>query len=223
MRIAEKIALLVIFAFVITGVVISRTDLPMYEGWYVKEDGLIEWLTVLALFSSAMASFYRITILKSFRSPLFIASLVGMGLICLFGVGEEISWGQRIFGIESPAFFKSFNSQQETNIHNLIVGGKKINKIIFGTLLGIGIGFYFLILPVLFRKVEKVKRYVNCLAIPIPKWGHVISYLILAGLCEFIDGGKKGEILEFGGCWIFTIMLLSPYNTDIFSRKSFKR
>ena len=38
-----------------------------------------------------------------------------------------------------------------------------------------------------------------------------------------ITSGKKGEILEFGGCWIFLMMVLEPYNRDIFSRKSFER
>ena len=34
---------------------------------------------------------------------------------------EEISWGQRIFGIESPEFFLGHNYQQETNIHNFFI------------------------------------------------------------------------------------------------------
>jgi len=223
MRLAEKVSLGIVFVFVTIGVYMSRQDLTWYEGFYVKEDGLIEWLTVVALFVSGVSCFYRAKILASFRSPLFISCLVLYGFVCFFGLGEEISWGQRLFDWKSPEFFMSNNSQMETNLHNLVIGGKKINKIIFGTMLGIGIVIYFLILPVLYRKIEKVKTLVNKFALPIPKWGHVAAYITLAIACEFIAGGKKGEILEFGGCWIFAIMLLSPLNTTIFSRKSFDR
>jgi hypothetical protein len=223
MRLAEKVSLLIVAIFVAVGVYMSRVDLSWYEGFYVREDGLIEWLTVAALLLSSFTCFYRAKILASFRSPVFILCLILGGFICLFGVGEEISWGQRIFDWKSPEFFLSNNSQGETNIHNLVVDGKKINKIIFGTFLGICIVFYFLILPFLYRKLEKVKSFVNKFAIPIPKWGHVAAYLALALACEFIAGGKKGEILEFGGCWIFALMLLSPLNTVVFSRKSFER
>lgn len=223
MRLAEKVSLLIVAIFVAIGVYTSQTDLSWYEGFYVREDGLIEWLTVAALLLAGLTCFYRAKILLSFRSPVFILCLIACGLVCFFGLGEEISWGQRIFDWKSSEYFLSNNSQGETNLHNLIVGGKKLNKIIFGTLLGIAVVFYFLILPFLYRKFDKVKKTVNAFALPIPKWGHVVAYLALALACEFIAGGKKGEILEFGGCWIFTLMLLSPLNTIVFSRKSFDR
>ena len=54
-----------------------------------------------------------------------------------FGAGEEISWGQRIFHIESSKFFNENNSQKETNLHNMIVDGVKLNKLIFSNLLSI--------------------------------------------------------------------------------------
>jgi hypothetical protein len=33
--------------------------------------------------------------------------------------GEEISWGQRVFGLETPAALSEANVQDETNLHNL--------------------------------------------------------------------------------------------------------
>lgn len=33
---------------------------------------------------------------------------------------EEISWGQRLFGWETPAAWAALNHQGETNLHNLI-------------------------------------------------------------------------------------------------------
>lgn len=223
MALAEKVFLSLVFSFVVISVVISRIDIQLFEEWYVTEDGLIEWLTVLALLSSAMISFYRAKILKNSRRPIFIASLIGVGLVFLFGVGEEISWGQRIFNFESTEFFRRSNTQGETNLHNLVLGGMKINKLVFGIFLGIIIVFYVLILPVLYRKIDKINKLVNIFAIPIPKWSHTAYFLLLVVISESIPGGKKWEILEFGGCWIFTTILLRPYNLDIFSQKSFDR
>ena len=219
----EKVSYVLVLIAAIIGVVSSNTNLLWYEGFYVKEDGIIEWLTVLGLFLGAVVCFYRASILRPFRGALFVICTVFLGLLFLFGLGEEISWGQRIFDIKSSEFFLQNNSQGETNIHNLIVSGKKINKIVFGTILGILIGIYFLILPFLYRKFEKVKNLVDKFAIPLPKYFHIAAYLVLVGLTELIAGGKKGEILEFGGVWIFVLMTFSPYNRDLFSRKSFER
>ena len=40
---------------------------------------------------------------------------------------EEISWGQHVFGWETPDFFTKINSQNETNIHNIIHNMKRSN------------------------------------------------------------------------------------------------
>ena len=45
--------------------------------------------------------------------------LLGMAVLFVFGAGEEISWGQRVFGVETPAGLAAVNVQGETNLHNL--------------------------------------------------------------------------------------------------------
>tara|TARA_R110002072_G_scaffold534_3_gene3650 strand:+ start:16673 stop:17371 length:699 start_codon:yes stop_codon:yes gene_type:complete len=222
-KILEKIAFLMIFTLVFLGIYFSRTDLPFFEGTYVKEDGLLEWLTVIALLVGIIMNIYRARILSPFRSSRFIFGLYFMAFVFLFGLGEEISWGQRIIqsfsDFQVPEFFIKYNSQQEMNLHNLQFSGTKINKLIFGTFLGIVVVFYFLILPFLYKKVEKVKKLVDSFALPLPRSYHIIAYISLAILAEFISGGKKGEILEFGGCWIVLLMCFEPANRHIFSRQ----
>lgn len=223
MKWTEKLGYFFIFAVVITGVVLSHVDLEYYQGVYTREDGFVEWLTVFGLLAGASTCFYRAKVLAKFRSPWFVLGLVGMGCLFIFGAGEEISWGQRIFNWHIPEFFAKNNSQGETNLHNLVVGGTKINKLVFGLFLTICVVIYFLILPVLYRKVEKIKDLVDKFAVPIPKNTHIIAYLTLFGLSQLIVGHKPGEILEFGGCWIFYLMILEPFNRPIFSRRSFNR
>lgn len=148
-----------------------------------------------------------------------------MGFVFVFGVGEEVSWGQRIFGFKSPQFFIDYNTQGEFNFHNLRFGktatskGFRVNRIIFGTGLGIMVAIYFLIFPVLYRKKEAFKNFINRFALPLPRNYHIIAYLILFGLVQLIPTPKKGEILEFGGCWIFLLMMFEPLNREIFSRR----
>lgn len=227
-KVLERIMFVLVFAIILGGVYFSRTDLSFYEGSYVKEDGPIEWLTVLALFIGSGMCLYRAKILKPFRERSFIRGLYFMAFIFFFGMAEEISWGQRIYeafipGFKVPEFFIQYNSQQELNFHNLQFGGAKINKIIFGTFLGICVVFYFLILPFLYQKYESVKKKVDSFALPIPRLYHIIAYISLALLCELILGGKKGEILEFGGCWIVLLMCFEPANRPIFSRRLSER
>ena len=213
---AERVIFSIVFLLIVIGVILSRVDLPFFEGFYVREDGFIEWLTIVALLSGAFLCFYRTFKLKSQRSFMFLLGMVLMGLVFIFGVGEEISWGQRILNIESSEFFMKHNAQREINIHNLIVNGKKINKIIFGTLLGVCIGAYFLILPIFYRKIDGIKQFVNRFAIPVPRVFHIISYIILIILVSIVNSSKKGELLEFGGCWILLLMIFNPYNREIF-------
>ena len=51
-----------------------------------------------------------------------------------FTAGEEISWGQRLFQFVAPAYFRSHNIQNETNIHNL--GMIQSRMVVIGLLVG---------------------------------------------------------------------------------------
>ncbi len=48
-------------------------------------------------------------------------TLIAVGVLALLVAGEEISWGQRLFGWSSPDYFLRENRQAETNLHNLVV------------------------------------------------------------------------------------------------------
>ncbi len=212
----EKISFSLITFIVLIGLALAFYDRPWFESNYVVEDGFVEWLTVIALLSGAVVMFKRAINLKATKSKLFIMCLVGMGLVFLFGAGEEISWGQRIFGIKSPEFFMNHNSQYETNFHNLMFQGKSINRIIFGTGLGIMVAIYMLLMPYLFERKENIKNLINKFAIPVPKWSHVLFALFIFGLVSLTPSGKKGELREFGLCWTFFVLMYNPRNKLIY-------
>jgi len=56
-------------------------------------------------------------------------------LLFFFAAGEEILWGQRIFGREAGEFFTARSERAETNIHNMKIGEYNLNKVIFGNIL----------------------------------------------------------------------------------------
>ena len=95
--------------------------------WLTDEDGVIETLGAimylissvgfgLAYFRSSRSQDHHMGQIGPVRKNIFYLLL---SLFFLLGFLEEISWGQRIFGIETPAVIAKINRQKEINIHNL--------------------------------------------------------------------------------------------------------
>jgi len=102
-----------------------------------REDGFFEDMTAVCFFAASLifaVLFWRsrsasgngsgngsggggndFFIFRTRRNIWFIL----LSLLFFFGGGEEISWGQRIFGWKTPETFEKENIQRETNIHNL--------------------------------------------------------------------------------------------------------
>lgn len=90
-----------------------------------REDGLIENYGALSLF--AASAFFGWTYAHSrgrgndfrwFKTQRNILVLM-LALAFFLAGGEEISWGQRIFGWDTPEAIEAANLQGETNLHNL--------------------------------------------------------------------------------------------------------
>lgn len=100
-----------------------------------------------------------------------------LGIIFLFGVGEEISWGQSFFNITVPEKLKQINTQEELNIHNIIYfnprdfeGIKKPFRQQFFTFNGayiiFGLGFCFLI-PLFHLVSNSCSRWLKYIRVPL--------------------------------------------------------
>lgn len=208
----DKIAygiLLIVFAF---GVYFSQTDLKYFEQVYAVEDGLAEYATAIFLACIGILQLSRLFKFFKTKSITWKLGVFFMGLIFLFGAGEEISWGQRIFGIESSEYFIENNAQGETNLHNLVVDGKKINKVIFSQLLTLILVLYLIITPVLYRKFDWVKNLATLFAVPMVKWHHSIAFILGTLLVTLMSSHKKWEIYELGFAVIFLLIFLNPLN-----------
>lgn len=194
------------------------TNPDYFNSNFAREDGIVEYSTAIMLFLISVLCIYRIFKIGKGKPALWKLGTFMFALLFFFGAGEEISWGQRIFEIESSEFFKENNAQSETNLHNLVVEGKKINKIIFSQLLMLVMVFYLIISPLLYRKKEWFKNLANTFAVPIVKWHHTITFVTSTILVVINPPNRKWEVYELAFGVIFLLIFLEPLNKVIFKK-----
>lgn len=122
MNTIKHFSLWVLFISAFVGIVLHFNVLyfgiPTYEGTMEKMSTVVLLMALLFVFASL---FYvkRAMLPQSRQRKLRFFLLVGSGILFLM-FGEEISWGQRIFGWESTGVFNEYNYQKETNLHNFL-------------------------------------------------------------------------------------------------------
>ncbi len=215
----EKIAYPLIALYVLVGMAIALVSPEYFTKVFAKEDGPVEWLTVLALVLSFVMCVQRVITLRKSKNMAFLAVWGLLAIICFFGAGEEISWGQRIFDIESSEFFKQNNAQQETNLHNMVVEGKKINKIIFSLVLGVSLLTYLLVFTTLYRRSEKFKQLCDYMGVPIAQWHQVMAWFAVAIIVEVVikHVSRSSELFESAAAFVFLLNISVPFNKEIFT------
>lgn len=90
------------------------------------EDHYFELIGSFSLLVTALLFFYgfliaRRTLDKSWMSVVKKLVYLGLAALFLFGAGEEISWGQRLLGFQTPEQLAEVNTQKEFNTHNLAI------------------------------------------------------------------------------------------------------
>jgi hypothetical protein len=111
----------VLFALPFAGAVVviaSWADRPLFH-LLTDDDRVLEWLqfafyaVATVLGAAAALALWRLG--NRLMALLFAAFAAG----CLFITGEEVSWGQRVFGWSTPETLSRINNQGETTIHNI--------------------------------------------------------------------------------------------------------
>jgi hypothetical protein len=115
-RVFWAIALFPLFALLMIAVV----KLKPY--WYMtlnREDGLVEWATAAVYL---VAAGFAISLVLSFwrlRERLYVLLYSGLAVGMIFVAMEEISWGQRLLGVDTPDYVEDINLQGEITFHNV--------------------------------------------------------------------------------------------------------
>ena len=181
-----------LFAAIIGGYLLMAVKFPRAYIVATYEDLLGEWTQVF-LFAATMLLSARLACYK-FRQRWFFALLA---LACFYVVGEEISWGQRIFNIATPEFFQQHNLQNETNLHNFFTGPiKSTGKMLLEYLLAAGMVGYGLVYPLLMKNGRQPALWLYGKGVPFPPlylWPFfTASALFELGLFQF----NEAEIAE---------------------------
>ena len=184
---------LFLFIMALFAVVISR--FPVAYIWATYEDLLGEWSQ---FYFFAIALFFSVRLaLAGSRFWLFFAALA---LACFYVTGEEISWGQRLFNLATPDFFRSHNLQQETNLHNFFTGPyNTLLKRIIEMLLASFLIIYGVIYPLELKVGWKPAVWINMKGIPAPP-AYLWPFFVGTALLEL-------RIFKFNEAEIAEIML----------------
>ena len=187
---------------------------PKYFKMLLREDGLIETTTAISLLIISVLLFYRLISLWSSKNInwILVNILIIIGLF--FAFGEEISWGQRIFHIESNEFFSENNLQGETNLHNLKLYGLKINIIVFTYILGIVFSFYLFLSTFLFNKYQSFKNLVIKYGIPLPRLQHSIGFIIASMIITTVPYSRIWELWECFNALLILLIFIQPFNLN---------
>ncbi len=198
---------------------LRKNHYPTYE-IIGTEDHIIEYsqffFFLIAGIISIIVSFKFRTVNKAMFAIFLIVSI---GLI--FVAGEEISWGERIFNIESHEIFDGktkipvlkYNVQGEMNLHNF----KPIHKAIGYIYLLVGSYFVFswLVVKLIFKKYHANKKLKSFLSFLIPS--PILMTYFLPTAINLFDIEKVGiapqdyEMVEFLlslGILIFLVIIL---------------
>ncbi len=169
---------------------------PGFYRWITREDSLAEWVTWVAYLGAALWAF---PVARHFRAAghAWLAALYLLLGIGLFAVAmEEISWGQRLFAIETPAAFAE-NVQGELTVHNM----PSFQRYLHSGYIAVGLvaAFAWMLLPIV-RRV----RSLAWLEWVTPPWTLATWFLPVAVVYLFFElapllRGNDGQ--EFFGCF----------------------
>ena len=157
-----------------------------------KEDHFFEWLTALGLLGTGIYFFLSF---KKYRNFYFLL----LAVVMFFGAGEEISWGQRILGYNTPESMKQANVQGEFTIHNLeVFNGKQFDKakrsgiqrlLEMDMLFKIFIFSFGILLPLAVWHIKPISKLVQKIRLPVPP--------VSIGIFFFVSWFGRSIVLHF--------------------------
>ena len=215
MSITQQIdrALMVLIAAVLVATVVIAYVSPSYFSLvFAAEDRLVENGTALGLFISSLVLARNAgSLTSSGRKGAAVLMLIYAAMFFMAS-GEEISWGQRIFGWESGEFFVENNKQTETNFHNLMIGDFHLAKTLFGPILTICILLYLVVLPLLYTRSPRIAALADRLVIPVPWLRHGLIALAASVIIGLLDVNRRWEVYELIFALLTVSIFLLPQN-----------
>lgn len=175
----------------------------------IKEDGIVEYSSSLFWFFSAVIMCLHL--IKQSRGITNQYEFIFSILLTMFFIvcaGEEISWGQRLFSIETPEFMKTINVQNEITLHN--IGSISV----FGNIFFLITLFFFLFIPFLIQKNVQLKQLLLFLHFPIAN--RFATYVFSISLFTWVFIGIRFGTLGFHPFSIYPEQYYTQMDDEIF-------
>ena len=90
---------------------------PVFR-FLTKEDRVLEWVQVALLLAAVVAAAAVARRLRPSQPRVAVLWAV-FAVGCFVIAGEEVAWGQRIFGLETPEALDEVNHQGQITVHNI--------------------------------------------------------------------------------------------------------
>ena len=156
----------------------------------IKEDGIIEYVSAIFWFIAAITVCYSTT--KLSRIHISRSQLLWNVLLMAFFIaccGEELSWGQRIFHLETPQLLKSVNVQKEITLHNIFCTSFFENIFFLISVI------FFLVIPYEIKKNTRVENVLKYIHLPTPN--RFAIYVYVGSLFVWVFIGIRFGTLGF--------------------------
>jgi len=158
--------------------------------------------------------------------------LLLLGVLCFVAFGEEISWGQRILGLETPDALKQINRQKELNLHNIYyfigrnAGGTPntvLSKISIARLFQFFWFSYFCVIPIMTGLIPKVSRWLKVINLPIVPIGigglFLLNYILSRVTALVMSSVPVHRVVEIKECnfaflfFVVSVWLVKDYQS----------
>jgi hypothetical protein len=190
----------VLIAFGVWSIYLYFFNLPFLTA-ITREDSVTESLSAV-FYLTAAALFFVLWVKLGFRN-IFV---LGYALLFLVVGGEEISWGQRIIGIQTPDSLAEVNVQRELNLHNIDGINQHIRIVALAVVLGIAI-----LMPLAERFVPFLRGLITRFAIPVvPAWTIPITLVAVSFMAvpRVLWGGAVFALDEIGELYLSVVFLI---------------
>ncbi len=135
-----------------------------------------------------------------------------LALASFYTFMEEISWGQRLFGYQTPDFFEKHSYQDEANLHNLLTGPvESWTKTLLTYLISAGLMGYGLLYPLALKFRWKPAIWLDQLGVVAPPLALSPAFVI-AAICEMeFFSFNEAEVAELLVAMAMTFTALQFY------------
>lgn len=137
----------------------------------IQEDGVFENLTAVFYVTGSLFCLIGFVAARRRGPSMGKYFLLGWAALLFFLGMEEISWGQRVFGVETPEFLASRNLQEEINLHNL--SSVYVNRLFYASVFLVGVA-----LPALTVLSSRFDTLVRRWGIPLPQPELIVPFAL---------------------------------------------